>query len=220
MTDLFLASRHAIESGAPLAFGLALLFGALSSVGPCAFARLSILSGFGSAKPRDRVLVVSLFLIGLTSVYVAFAFALQLLAWTQIAQRQLLAAAAIGFGIAGIVAAWRAISPETHEHSHERSRRGLVAALGLGALSACNLSPCCMPWLIMALSLTSLHGHSWYGAALMIPFSIGHALPLFAYGRLGGLFGDTARRFGLSQIIAIGGAAFLLLLCGYYAVQV
>lgn len=162
------------------------------------------------------------FLVGLSAVYVGFAFAIRFLGVVQIVQSQIAVLATAAFVGAGIFALYSILRPPAHNHACDpKSNRSTVFGMaGVGALSALNFSPCCAPWLIMALTYTNMQGNALYGAVLMVVFSIGHAVPMLVFGRvLHDLTGWLERR-SLGTYIAPVNCALLFFLALYYGVQI
>jgi cytochrome c-type biogenesis protein len=219
--DLFAASRDAIEAGSPLAYGLALLFGIASSFGPCAASRVVVVAGIAQGQRRTGAIIGS-FLAGIVAVYILFAFALHAIGVAQILQSEILVLAASAFLIAAVVTfvlAYRADDGCDHRHV-ERPARSALAAFCAGTISALNVSPCCTPWLIMALTYSSAQGNAVYGAALMTVFAIGHGLPLLAYGGIARRAAALIEGWGLRRAMPLANTALLLFLSIYYAVQI
>lgn len=205
-----------------MAFVLAFLFGIASSIGPCMATRVVMVSGMTQSTGRPARLVVGVFLAGLTAVYVAFAFTIRLVVLVQAYQSVLLVGAAAAFVVAAVLvflAAYREDREHLHSCANGPQPHGLLGVLGVGALSALNFSPCCAPWLMMTLTYTTLQGHIWLGAAIMVPFALGHALPLFAYGelaqRLFTLFESGAAR----RAVPLANTSMLLFMAAFCAVQ-
>ena len=210
-----------------MAFALAFLFGMLSSVGPCIATRLVVVTGVARTTRASMTAVIGAFLVGLLSVYVLFALAVHLIGFAQLVQSQVLGLAAVAFGIAGVVVFVQSYrDSRDHEHAHEEcaverkpQRTGILGAFGIGVLSAVNFSPCCTPWLLMALTYTSMQGNALYGAALMVVFGLGHAVPMLAYGHVAGRLATLFSRVGATSVLPLLNSAFLFCLAIYYGVQ-
>lgn len=206
---------------------LALLFGVLSSAGPCFVTRLVVVSNLARSTRRSTFVVLGTFLLGLFAVYVTFAFVADVV-FAVLAEFQtfILLGLGIAFAVAGVVTLVRWHPDHHHDHvlcegsqTHAPSGATLASVAAIGAASALNISPCCAPWLIMAVTLTSSQHNPVYGAALLLVFSIGHAASLLIYGRLAHDLGSIAKRLRLETWVPALNCALLFLVAIYYVVQ-
>jgi cytochrome c biogenesis protein CcdA len=203
-----------------MAIALALLFGMVSSFGPCMISRFAILSTTHRSGRASVSTVI--FLAGIVTIYVLLAFSVSALGALVVSQNAIDAAAATLFATCGLVLLWRQLRP-TRDHDHKATpRRAATYAgmYGIGLLSGLNLNPCCAPWLFMALAITAHQRNLAFAATLMVAFGIGHGIPLLLYGtaanRLQGVLDSHATR----TLLPLASVALMFWLAIYYGVQV
>jgi cytochrome c-type biogenesis protein len=166
-------------------------------------------------RPRD---VQAAFVGGLVTAYASFGLIASLLGAARAYSSIVYAVVAAGLFAGGLVTIVRAGHSTCESHCRQvRTGHSLGGAFLLGASFALVMSPCCTPLVAMILTYTSMTGSGSYGAALLAIFAIGHALPLFAYGAVGGRVADRLRRVALGQAVSVTSGALMIGLAGYYA---
>ncbi len=198
--------------------------GLVSSVNPCVLGSLVLLIGFvtnyGAAGGGKRMWVWPLaFAAGTVAVFTLLGLvASEAGTWLGLVSRRwyiLLAAITAWMGLQTLHVlpgpAWAAPGPSG-------SRRGAWAALLLGGIAGVILSPCATPVLVAVLALAATASRA-EGAALLLAYGIGRAVPLLligvssdAAGRL--LARPGARKWAETGRTALG--ALILALAGYF----
>ncbi len=216
MIDLLGAGLQATAARSPLAYPLVFAAGLATSVGPCIAPRYVAVAALANAARRPQR-VIAAFVAGLTGAYVALGLAAGALGALWSASSAGYAVLAAGLATGGLLTLLRA---DGHAHPAAPVRRGSAGLGGtflLGASSAFVVSPCCTPVVAGIAGLTVLGGRSGEGAALLVAFALGHALPLLAAGALGRHAGALARCTS-SAAPGIVAGTLMLALAAYYGV--
>jgi cytochrome c biogenesis protein CcdA len=198
--------------------------GLLTSASPCVLAAVPVAVGYvgGQAVSSRRAWVLALaFVAGMNIALLAMGLAA--------ARLGLLLGAlpgpwSVAVGLAVVAAAvwlWRSQAsacgmrlPPALERRLARS--GLWGAALLGALIGTVMSPCATPALAAALAIagsgSALGASTWWGAALLLAYGIGHSTLLLLAGAMPGAATALIERFGAVQRWLPGRRAFAVLL--------
>ncbi len=190
--DQLLQSLAASAASAPPLLMLLLVFlgGVVSSASPCVLAAvpLVIATVGGGATSRGRtVALTAAFVTGLALCFTALG-AIAALTGSLIGDvswiwKALLAAVLIvmGLHLAGVITL-----PLPQLDGRRFRGAGIAGAFGLGALTGTLSSPCATPILAVVLSLVAFNHQLVWGTALLVAYSLGHVVLLFAAGAASG----------------------------------
>ena len=190
--DQLLQSLAASAASAPPLLMLLLVFlgGVVSSASPCVLAAvpLVIATVGGGATSRGRaVALTAAFVTGLALCFTALGAAAavtgSLIGDVSWIWKALLAAVLIvmGLHLAGVITL-----PLPQLDGRRFRGAGIAGAFGLGALTGTLSSPCATPILAVVLSLVAFNHQLVWGTALLVAYSLGHVVLLFAAGAASG----------------------------------
>lgn len=211
-------------AGLLVAFGA----GALSFLSPCVLpivpGYLAVLAGFGPAgsapvaPARRRLLCnAALFCAGFSAVFVALGLTATAAGRLLVRHQALLTrvgGAAVLLMAVYLLGSLVARSPALYgERRFHPRRSGAVAAPLAGAAFAFGWSPCFGPVLGSVLAVAATQGRAFAGAALLIAYSAGFAVPFLASGLLYERLTPLLRRMRrATPAITVGTAAVLVAL--------
>ena len=93
-------------------------------------------------------------------------------------------------------------------------KAGLLGAFALGALTGTLSAPCATPMLVVVLSLVAFRGQVLWGTTLLLAYSLGHMVLLFAAGTFSGFasayFSGKGAQVGLWLQRILGSALVVL----------
>lgn len=195
----------------------AFVAGLVSSAGPCVAPRYLILGALtGTRTWREDARTAALFVSGLACVYAAFGAAASWLAHAIAWSTPIYVTLAATLTFCGL----RSICTVGRECRAESPRIGTPAgsAFVLGASSALVISPCCMPFVLGAVSAAAAASAPFVGAAMLATFSVGHAVPLVAASAAFGCLRRYARYRFPTEAGSVVNGGLMLALGMYYAV--
>jgi cytochrome c-type biogenesis protein len=200
--------------------------GVLTSASPCVLAAVPVAVGFvgGQGRSARRAWLLSgAFVLGTTLALTALGMAAARLgllmgvlpgAWS----------AAVGLLVVGLglwlwfgqgAACSLGLSPALQQRL---AGAGVPGALVLGALLGTVMSPCATPALAAALALAGSgalgDGSTWYGAALLAAYGLGHSALLLVAGALPATAHGLMQRIAPLQAWLPGRRVFAVLLAG------
>lgn len=183
-------AERAASAPPPVVFLLVLLGGLISSASPCVLGAVPLVVAAIGGQARTRAESVKLSLAFVTGMALVFTTLGAIAALTgsllgEIGRGwQLLLGAVLllmGAHMAGL------ISLRLPQISGERFRsRGLLGAFAVGALTGTLSSPCATPMLVVVLSLVAFEQKVVWGITLLLAYSLGHVVLLFAAGACSG----------------------------------
>ena len=188
-----LASLASRASNAPPAVTLGLVFlgGVLSSASPCVLAAVPLVVatvGGGSTDRKRALVLTTAFVTGLAVCFTALgaiaALTVSLIGDVGIFWKLLLSVVLIAMGLhlSGLVTL-----PLPAIDGTRFRGAGPLGAFALGALTGTLSSPCATPILVVILSLVAFERKVLWGTALLLAYSLGHVVLLFAAGTATGL---------------------------------
>jgi cytochrome c-type biogenesis protein len=223
MIDPLDATLRAVTLQSPAALGLVFLAGVVTSIGPCIAPRYVAIAAI-VGRDRRPIVPTLAFVLGLIGSYVALGFAGGLLGTVWSLSSTIYVVLAAGLIGSGCIALARAVPSDPIAQCCARptpaggAQRSLGAIFLLGAASAFVLSPCCMPIVAAIVATSTAIGKPLLGAALLLSYAAGHALPLLFAGGLGSVVRRFVPRAMSGQGPAIVSAVLMLALGIYYAV--
>jgi len=207
---------QAIATGSPAAVLGVFMAGAASSLGPCVAPRYLAVAGLSTGTRRPTGATIA-FVCGLVTVYVTLGFTAGWAGSIHHGTPVIDAVMGIALVSSGIMMVWQA-EPRTGHHCHGAAH--IPATHGgpflLGAASALVVSPCCTPMLAAIVATASALGRPLAGAALLACVAIGHALPLFAAGTIGGLLHRLPAAGAIAQTPAVVVGSLMIGLGAFY----
>lgn len=157
---------------------LAFVVGVIASAGPCLAPRFVALSNLtAGANARHRGLLMSAFVIGIVSSYLAIAWSVSL--FVQLTHTS----SWIYLGLAGILM-WLGLREVLATHNclqHTAVRvhpSSFGAAWFMGASGGLIVSPCCTPFAAAVAGIAEMNGARVFGLLVTASFAVGHALPV------------------------------------------
>src|SRR5712691_44864 len=176
------AVRQAAEHASLLALGIAFLAGFVFSFNPVALASIPVALAYvtKARTTRQSVLFGTAFTLGMILIQVLLGFVAGLGGnWVAtVAGRQsglLLGPVLIVLGF--IWAGWIRL-PLPSSSFKARRPSTLFGALALGAVFSVAVCPVCNPELVVLIGAAAASASPFFGAALLLAFSIGRAIPI------------------------------------------
>lgn len=224
--DLYAAAHALVSARSPAAYPLALVFGVVSSLGPCAVTRYTAIARSSAVASRPWR-AIGVFVAGIVVMYALFGAASAILAFTQALAAVLYGAMALVFVIWGV-----RMALNVHDHAGEAcetvpaparpsTTSSTLGIFVLGVASACTISPCCAPFLGLTVAVAAQSHDPIFGAAVLSIFAVGHAVPLLGYGAAGSYLMSLGERTPLLRdVVAIAFSALMIGTGITYALQV
>lgn len=217
--------RQAAEHASLFALGIAFLAGLIFTFNPVALASIPVALAYvtKARTPRQSALFGATFTLGMIFIQVLLGFAAGLSgSWvSEFAGRQwglLLGPILILLGF--IWAGWIPLPLPALLFKATRPTT-LLGSFALGAVFSVAVCPICNPELVVLTGAAAALASPWFGAALLLAFSIGRAIPIvlgaFAIGWLENLsvLGKYRRGFEIAGAVAMI-ASGLYILNAYY----
>lgn len=181
-------------------FLLVLLGGLVSSASPCVLGAVPLVIAAigGQARTRgESIRLASAFVLGLAVVFTALGAVAAItgslmgdIGWGwKVALGLILVL--MGAQMAGFIVLR---FPQVDGTRFQKA--GLLGAFGLGALTGTLSAPCATPMLVVVLSLVAFKQQLVWGIALLLAYSLGHVVLLFAAGAFSGFASAYFRRKG------------------------
>lgn len=227
-TDLL----NLLSQVSPLSFGLALLAGLVMGFSPAAFPMWAFVTGsiLGSEELSwNRALALSLgFSSGITTIWAAFGVLVALAGGLISRGLQLIMSSVplwnlliglllvpLGLHMAGLVRLRipALITPV------ERRVSGTTGAYLVGLSFGLGACPSCLPILLSVLVAVGAVGQAWYGAAVLLAFSMGFAIPLALVSVSAGLLKRARRLSRYARLVGRVGGWVLLGVSAYFLIQ-
>ncbi len=180
----------AASAAPPVLFLLVLLGGLVSSASPCVLGAVPLVIAAigGQAQTRgESIRLASAFVLGLAVVFTALGAVAAItgsrmgdVGWGwKVALGLILVL--MGAHMAGFI---MLRFPQVDATRFQKA--GLLGAFGLGALTGTLSAPCATPMLVVVLSLVAFKQQVVWGIALLLAYSLGHVVLLFAAGAFSG----------------------------------
>ena len=163
----------AVTARSPIAFGLSLLAGAATSIGPCAAPRYVALASLMSASRSSSTWRVAAFIAGVLSGSATLVLASRSIVIAASSSSLTYLCLACSFFALGI---WVAVQPD---HRCNRAPFSMGASLFLGAATTVLVSPCCTPVFIALGAIGASSTSPWFALGAAVSFSAGHLAGLF-----------------------------------------
>ncbi len=216
----------------PLSFGLALLAGLVMGLSPTAFPMWAFVTGYvlGSEEvSQTRSLVLSLGLAaGIATTWVTFGVLVALAGGLVSQKFQFITSrpflwnlliglllTPLGLHMAGLIHLRipALITPVGRRVSGPFGAYLVGLSFGLGAC------PSCLPILLSVLVTVGAVGQAWYGAAVLLAFSLGFAVPLALISASAGLLKRARHLSRYARLIERVGGWVLLGVSAYFLLQ-
>jgi cytochrome c-type biogenesis protein len=178
--------KDVVHNQLPLALGLMLLGGVLSSLSPSSVPRMVAIANYAGREARSWLHAAGLsgfFVLGICVVYCgvgALAGSFGTLLTLTGALYYFTAALCLLMGLSMI----RLVEIKWNVPMLQPIGRGYLGAFLLGFGFAFLIAPDATPFIIGALAVTTFQGEIFLGALLMFFFAIGHGIPVLAAGIL------------------------------------
>ena len=224
---------NSLSRVSPLSFGLALLAGLVMGFSPAAFPMWAFITGsiLGSKEEasQGRSLALSLgFVAGIATVWMAFGILVALAGGLLSRGLQLIMArvplwnlliglllAPLGLDMAGFIHLRipALITPV------ERRVSSPIGAYLVGIPFGLGICPSCLPILLSILVAVGAVGQAWYGAAVLLAFSLGFGVPLALVGASAGLLRRARRLSRYVWLVERAGGWILMGVSAYFLIQ-
>jgi len=195
--NLITSFAGAVESAAPVAVPLALLWGVLSIVlSPCHLASIPLVVGYisrqGNSGSNKAFSISALFSLGIMITIILVGFI------TAAAGRLLGDIGQFGYYFAALVMLYFGLnlldvlpSPFKGEKNFSSKRKGLTGAFILGLVFGIALGPCTFAFMAPILGVAFSTGREYpvFAAMLVIAFSVGHCGVIAGAGTFSGAIG-------------------------------
>jgi cytochrome c-type biogenesis protein len=218
----FTESLQGLSSISPAGFFLVFLVGIAMAFNPRSIGLIPVIIGYVSGNKdisaKKTFSMVSAFVLGMTVADVLLGVVFAYVGGEALALFGPKWEIFIGLALLFIGLRWLNLVRFRTIGLEMRGRKsdGVLGAISLGVPFSMSFCPFCVPYLLTILAIAATTGHVWYGALLMVFFSLGRGLPLLVAGLSMGLLKRMEGLQGYLPVFEKAGGAVLVIMGLYY----